>query len=951
MKALCTVMLAASAGTAALAVPAQPKPITVTQPDGTKITVCLRGDEHLNWAETIDGFTLLRDTQGYWAFAETSTDGNLVASALRYDGTTTAATSKGIRKGLRFSATQVKEAFGRPLSNAFNKPQGNTMLKTTDKTEFMVDGTFPATGKRKLLVLLVNYQDTKTTYSKEDIQRMMTEKNYNGIGSLRDYYLEQSYGKLDLDIVVSDWIDLPKPKGTYGPDGATYMIYDALSTLSKTMDLKQFDNDGDGILDGLAVIHQGTGQESSGDGTEIWSHSSIIYGQKFNGITVRRYTIQPEVNANTRKMQQIGVIAHEFGHALGAPDFYDSDYSSSGGEFCGTGVWDLLANGAWSGEYGSCPTGVNGWQKWVWGWTEPTVLDETTTVSDMPSAVDEPVAYRMETGTPGEYFYMENRQNTKGFDRSLPGHGLIIYHVNENIIKSKVYENTINATYPQGIYTVCSDAGFEPDSHPSSFGSVNSQYAPFPGAKNHTEFSDNTLPSAKSLEGRASYRALSNITENNGKIGFQFTHFAEPLKPVDFAATTAAGKVTLTWQMPDGADEIDHFNVYRNNEMISSTTECTYTDEKPEDGKLITYQVDVAYKNGKLSHPVSTSILVPQNYVKEYTATAIADNTVKMEWGISNVLSRADLFAGTSATVDIYGEEVEYANCYTADDLSNYVGGKITKMAFCPSQGPSEINVSFRIWEGDANGENMKVVSERSVKEFATAQRREVKLTTPVVIKAGKTYWIAVRNVCTKNVVSPICDKTTILAPGRGNCVLKNGKFEAYPEAPGNFYVEATMTLPAATEGTDYADAPSGEMDVDNGLFYPLCYVVHCDGKPLAYTTKREKTFSDIPAGTHTFAVSSYYNGGNESMRLTQIVEVPGDLSAINETSANRAVVSCRGGFLSVAGYTGTVTVSDVAGSSRTYSVNGSGDQILLAPGVNIVRIGGNVYKVTNSAR
>lgn len=120
----------------------------------------------------------------------------------------------------------------------------------------LVDGTFPATGKHKLLLLLVNYNDTKPTFTREDFDKMMNQNGYKGIGSFRDYYLQQSYGKLDIDVTVTDWINLPKPKGTYGPDGAPYMIYDALKLVTDTLDLRDFDNDGDGILDGLAVIHQ-----------------------------------------------------------------------------------------------------------------------------------------------------------------------------------------------------------------------------------------------------------------------------------------------------------------------------------------------------------------------------------------------------------------------------------------------------------------------------------------------------------------------------------------------------------------------------------------------------------------------------------------------------------------------------------------------------------------------
>ncbi len=947
INAICAAMLAYSAP--ALAVPALPLPITVTQLDGTKITIQLRGDEHLNWAETTDGFTLLRDAKGFWTFAEKNVQGQLVASDIRYCGSSADAIAKGLTPRLRFSTEQVKEAMQKPLSNAFNKNTTATKLtKSVDKSQFMVDGTFPSTGKRKLLVLLVNYSDTKNTYPQKEFQNMMTQENYGGIGSLRDYYLEQSYGKLDLDITVTDWITLPKTKATYGADGAAYMIYDALSLLTqdKTIDLSQFDNDGDGILDGLAVIHQGYGQEASSNTSDIWSHSSIIYGQYFNGIAVRRYTIEPEINAQNNKIQQIGVIAHEFGHALGAPDFYDTDYTTNG-EFNGTGIWDLLANGAWSGDYGSRPTGINGWQKWVWGWTEATLLDESTTVSDMPSATDEAVAYKMETGTPGEYFFMENRQNTKGFDKSLPGHGLIIYHVDENLIKNKVYTNDINAAYPQGIYTVCSDANAEPSNEPGSYGWVNSEYAPFPGEKNHTEFSDNTTPSAKARNGRFSYRSLSNITDTDGKVGFTFTHLAEPTKPTDLTATTSEGMVKLAWAI-DGAQDVDHFNIYRDNVKVGTATDCTYTDNEPVDGKTISYQVDAAYKDGRLSHPVETSILVPGNKATDFTAENTADNTVKLAWNTGNSLSRANIFSGNTTSVDIYGNTVEYANCYTPADLKNYVGGKITKMAFFPTQGPSELTVRFRIWEGDANGENMTVVSERSVKEFATGQRRELKLTTPVTIKADKTYWISVYNEGSKGVVSPVTDLNAILVNGRGNCVMNNSgtKFEPYADAQGNFYVEAIMTLPDASEGTDLNEAPSMDFNMATDLFYPLCYVVHRDGETISYTTKRNKTFTNEPVGTHTYAVSSFYNGGNESTRLSKTIEVKGNATSISDVSKNDVKVYRNGNFVVVNGFNGMVTICDVAGTYNSFMIDEGSNAIRLNKGLNIIKIGAEVFKI-----
>ena len=45
----------------------------------------------------------------------------------------------------------------------------------------------------------------------------------------------------------------------------------------------------------------------------------------------------------------IEVLAHEFGHALGLPDLYDTDYSSTG-----SGKLALMASGSW-GTSGNTP--------------------------------------------------------------------------------------------------------------------------------------------------------------------------------------------------------------------------------------------------------------------------------------------------------------------------------------------------------------------------------------------------------------------------------------------------------------------------------------------------------------------------------------------------------------------------------------------------------------------
>ena len=91
-------------------------------------------------------------------------------------------------------------------------------------------------------------------------------------------------------------------------------------------DWSTFDNDNDGYVDALNLIHQGAGAEE-GDYSNIWSHKSSLgnLAVNYDGVIINSYNISPEIqNGN---LVAIGVLAHEFGHALGLPDLYDTDYS------------------------------------------------------------------------------------------------------------------------------------------------------------------------------------------------------------------------------------------------------------------------------------------------------------------------------------------------------------------------------------------------------------------------------------------------------------------------------------------------------------------------------------------------------------------------------------------------------------------------------------------------
>jgi len=507
MRNLIIFLIIALLHTHAKAVIAYPQIINYHLDNGDSVRLIIKGDEHCKWAITEDGYTLLPDTLG-WLYAEKDTDGYASVSSYRL-----CAQNKRSDE-LTFFLKNVPLRL--PIRR--NGLQGKLIKRNTIPSEPF---SIPKTGNRKALVILMAFKDLAYQKSYQDINALFNQENYDmdgAKGSVRDYYSSVSYGQLNITCNILGPYTAKYNMNYYGENAAggndknpKALFEEAIQQASKQINLTDYDGDRDGYVDNIHIIFAGYGEEAGASSTAIWSHESTFSEpDTTNGIKMNGYSCAPELRGNSGTgLSRIGVHCHEIGHSLGTMDFYDTDYST-GGEYSGTGQWDIMASGSWNNN-GISPADFNPYVKaYNFGWVDIQTLSAGNNII-LSTNENKNQIYRLDTQITGEYYLLENRTQT-GFNESIPGSGLLIYHIHKDILS---VGNKINATYPQKCYIVCASATTSiPTATSSSFGSVNSAGCPFPGTSIKTTFNNSSIPAAFCWDGTTCQISLSNINRN-----------------------------------------------------------------------------------------------------------------------------------------------------------------------------------------------------------------------------------------------------------------------------------------------------------------------------------------------------------------------------------------------------------------------------------------------------
>ncbi len=578
-------------------VPASPYPIIITQDDNSSITLYIRGDESNFHLVTEDRYTVVKGANGIYEYAKKDVLGRLTGSGVK-------ARNPQDRNLSDFLYLQYTPKNIQVIPDYLERLKSATIDQAAPAAT-----AFPTTGNNKVLMLLINFTDLPNTYPESNFTTMMNQNSPGQNVSFRDFYLANSFGVLGLTVDVFGWYTAQDGYISYGRDEgydeSQRLVREAIDAAEAAgVDFSQYDNNGDNVVDNLMVVHSGPGAEENSQTKYIWSHSYDLGGDTrfYDGVTISNYIMQPETRS--WGMVGVGVFCHEFGHALGLPDLYDTDPSNGDSE--GLGNWCLMASGSWNNQEAT-PASMSAWCKYYLNWLSPTSISAYGNYSLEPSAKNDQ-AYRLATPNSNEYFLLENRYNT-GFDASLPGFGLAIYHVNSN-----KWGNDDENNKQVDLEEADGERHLDNETNRGDSGDL------FPGSTSNTSFNDYTNPNSKTYTGANSNFYVKNISISGSTVNFSL---AAP--PVPFS--------DLTFE--------------------SSENTLTVNGTSAQVGLVVKNDGDVAASNYRVGFYISTSSPVTSSDIflgyKGYGGLAPgATQTISFQTDISTIpsLSLGDYFIG-----------------------------------------------------------------------------------------------------------------------------------------------------------------------------------------------------------------------------------------------------------------------------------------------------------------
>ena len=522
---------------------------TITQSDGSQLTIRLHGDEHFSWYSTADDVLLVQVGSNYYV-AQVEEDGTLKA-------TPQLAHNAGERGTVEEQVinNQNKEKFLNLLNaepQALAKPIGTVN-----------PAYFPHTGSPKALVILVEFQDVKfrsqdpvatfTHYLKgaegedapEANNAYVTKKGMVNYGSVSQYFHDMSQGNFTPQFDIVGPITVSQNSAYYGENvgnstdtNFAKMIAEACMGVSSKVNFADYDQNNDEYVDLVYVIYAGYSESFNGNSSDcLWpkSGTNAFYEPgtsnllKLDGKKICRYGINNELNATSTNLVEgkpylngIGLFCHEFSHTMGLPDLYPT-VETSRVDNQNPEYWDLMDGGEYTYS-GYFPTPYSPWEMDVMGWTTPKELGDEAKQVSLTSYASDRTAYKI-NGENNEYLLIQNIQTdgwwsgiTKAFKT-----GMLVWRIDYPYDVVSLGNRLNNVRTKPNVMIVPADGRVISDyNHGDGKQWTDEEYKaslqgdPFPGTTNKTELLSVTLNNS-TLK-----KPFYNIKETNGVITFDY---------------------------------------------------------------------------------------------------------------------------------------------------------------------------------------------------------------------------------------------------------------------------------------------------------------------------------------------------------------------------------------------------------------------------------------------
>lgn len=558
------------------AVPAKPGPVSVDTPDG-EVSLRLVGDERFHQYLSDDGFPLM-ENNGYFYYCNLNEKGEIIPTKIRFgsSGTEVEAYKKqvdlsDIRSRLAARAEMVESARAMSASkpskirkSASDNPAGPPYEMGPGLFPLSKGPRFPAYGKQKALVILVEYRDV--AFNTEDpydyFSRMLNENgfsDYGATGSASDYFRFNSMNVFDPDFDVYGPVKLSKNRSYYGANDPWgndlrphQMVIEALETLDPEVDFSQYDCDGDGMIDNIFIFYAGRGENAGGGAVTVWPHANTLSNLKesghiYDGVEADRYGCTNEWTG--KRPDGVGTFIHEFGHVMGLPDLYPTGYASA----FSPENWAVMDHGSYNND-GMTPPLYSAFERYALGWLRPNEIDRPVSASLQP--ISNNMAGIIRTDRANEFFLIENRQQN-GWDTYIPGHGMLIWHIDYN--EAIWTKNTVNNTPSHQYVDLVEADNIRTDD--SRAGDC------FPGTAGVTSFTATTTPGMTTWGGTALEYPITSIKETaDGLVTFDILGGASteiPTITVNEPSGVTAFGFKLSWTTVPGLDHL--VSVYTRN--------------------------------------------------------------------------------------------------------------------------------------------------------------------------------------------------------------------------------------------------------------------------------------------------------------------------------------------------------------------------------------------------